>query len=140
MARVVVDAMGGDQGVSAILEGAARLSMEDNAIQMVLVGNADTINEQLEERQHNPRKIQVVHAPESIDMDEDGSGEVDLEEFTQWWATKGSSRSSSASDGVAAERISQELAGHRERRRELLPRGRAGEPSGAELLRLLASR
>jgi hypothetical protein len=44
------------------------------------------------------------------DMDEDGSGEVDLEEFTQWWATKGSSKSSSASDGVAAERISQELA------------------------------
>jgi glycerol-3-phosphate acyltransferase PlsX len=71
VAKVVVDAMGGDQGLSAILEGAARLSMEDNAIQMVLVGHADAINEQLEERQHNPRKIQVVHAPESIDMDED---------------------------------------------------------------------
>ncbi len=71
MARVVVDAMGGDLGVSAVLDGVADLSLEEHDIQMLLVGNANAINDALSERRHNPRKIQVVHATGWIEMDED---------------------------------------------------------------------
>ena len=71
MAKVVVDAMGGDLGMSAVLDGVSSLSLEDNAIQMLLVGDADAINEALAERRHSPRKIQVVHASGVIQMDED---------------------------------------------------------------------
>ena len=71
MTRVVVDAMGGDLGLQAVLEGVASLSLEENDIRMLLVGDADQINDALAERRHNPRKIQVVHALGVINMDED---------------------------------------------------------------------
>ena len=71
MARVVVDAMGGDLGLQAVLEGVSALSLETNDIQMLLVGDADQINDELAERRHNPRKIQVVHAEGVVDMAEE---------------------------------------------------------------------
>ena len=71
MAKVVVDAMGGDLGMSAVLDGVSTLSLEDNAIQMLLVGDANAINEALAERRHSPRKIQVVHATGVIHMEDD---------------------------------------------------------------------
>ena len=58
MARVVVDAEGGDHGLSVVLDGVCRLSMEDTTIQMLLVGDADAITEALETRRHNPARIQ----------------------------------------------------------------------------------
>jgi glycerol-3-phosphate acyltransferase PlsX len=70
MVRVVVDAMGGDLGVETVIEGVAHLSLEDNDIQMVLVGDADAITHALGERQHDPRKLQVVHADGVVAMSE----------------------------------------------------------------------
>ena len=38
MARVVVDAEGGDHGIDVVLDGVCRLSMEDTDVRMILVG------------------------------------------------------------------------------------------------------
>ena len=71
MARVVVDAEGGDHGLSVVLDGVCRLSMEDTTIQMLLVGDADAITEALETRRHNPARIQVRHSGGAVPMAED---------------------------------------------------------------------
>lgn len=71
MARVVVDAEGGDHGLDMVLDGVCRLSMEDTDVRMILVGDADAITEALETRRHNPARIQVRHSGGAIPMAED---------------------------------------------------------------------
>jgi glycerol-3-phosphate acyltransferase PlsX len=70
MVRVVVDAMGGDLGLETVIDGVVHLSLEENDIQMVLVGDADAITHALGERQHDPRKLQVVHSEGVVAMSE----------------------------------------------------------------------
>ncbi|MGB0641116.1 MAG: phosphate acyltransferase, partial [Myxococcota bacterium] len=70
MPRVIVDAMGGDLGLEAVVEGVARLTTEDNDIQVVLVGDADEITSALGEHRVDPRKLQVVHSGPAVAMDE----------------------------------------------------------------------
>ena len=71
MARVVVDAMGGDAGLEAVIEGVSRLSLEESDIQILLVGDADDITLALAEQAHDPSKLQVVHSGAAVRMDED---------------------------------------------------------------------
>ncbi|MAY81683.1 MAG: phosphate acyltransferase PlsX [Deltaproteobacteria bacterium] len=62
--------MGGDLGLEAVVEGVARLTIEDNDIQVVMVGDADEITRALGEQRVDPRKLQVVHAGPAVAMDE----------------------------------------------------------------------
>ena len=71
MPRVVVDTMGGDLGLEAVIEGVARLTLEDNEIQLLLVGDADAISAALDELRHNPKKLQVLHSGPAVAMSED---------------------------------------------------------------------
>ena len=71
MARVVVDAMGGDAGLSAVIEGVSRLTLEDHTIQTVLVGDADQITDALGVQPHDPSKLMVVHSGPAVDMGDD---------------------------------------------------------------------
>ncbi len=68
--RVALDAMGGDNGVAAAVEGAARLSTEDRPVQVLLVGDEAQIDEVLAQTRYDPAWIQVFHAPGCISMDE----------------------------------------------------------------------
>lgn len=68
MSRVVIDAMGGDLGLDAVIEGVADLSVEAQDIQMILVGDTNRITHALSSRKHDPRCIQVVHSGEAIPM------------------------------------------------------------------------
>jgi glycerol-3-phosphate acyltransferase PlsX len=68
VARVVVDAMGGDAGLGAVIEGVSRLTLEDNAIQILLVGDVDEITDALGKQAHDPSKLQVLHSGPAIDM------------------------------------------------------------------------
>ena len=71
MARVVVDAMGGDAGLPAVIEGVSRLTLEDHTIQTILVGDADQITDALGAQPHDPSKLLVVHSGPAIDMGDD---------------------------------------------------------------------
>lgn len=62
--------MGGDLGVEAVVEGVAELSLEENSIQVILVGDTERITQELGKRNHDPRSIQVVHSGDAIRMDE----------------------------------------------------------------------
>lgn len=71
MITVALDAMGGDHGVSALVEGAALVSKEDTPISVLLVGDVEQLSEMLETVDYDPRKIGIVHADGVAGMDED---------------------------------------------------------------------
>ena len=71
MITVALDAMGGDNGVQAAVEGAARLSLESAAISILLVGDVDEVSEILASVAYDPKRLAIVAAEGSIAMDED---------------------------------------------------------------------
>ncbi len=71
MTRIVVDAMGGDLGLPAVVEGVARITREDTPIRILLVGDATKLTETLAEYHHDPSRLQVIHSGSAIAMDED---------------------------------------------------------------------
>ena len=71
MARVVVDAVGGDGGLDVVLDGVCQLSLEESDIQVLLVGDADAISAGLTTRRHNPARVMIQHAGPAIAMDQD---------------------------------------------------------------------
>lgn len=70
MVRVALDAMGGDAGVTEVVAGAAKLSLEERPVQMLLVGDPDAIQTQLKNHKYDPRWIQIVRADGCVRMDE----------------------------------------------------------------------
>lgn len=67
--RIALDAMGGDRGIEATVDGAAKLSLEDVPITVVLVGEVDAIAARLEEVPYDPRRIELVGATGCVAMD-----------------------------------------------------------------------
>lgn len=66
---VAVDAMGGDYGTTVIVEGAVR-AVKEYGVQSILVGSQDEIEAMLQGLGAGELRIAVVHASESISMDE----------------------------------------------------------------------
>ena len=62
MVTVAVDAMGGDKGPDAVVQGAALLSREDVDIHVRLVGDAAVVHEALSKVRYDPRRVSVVSA------------------------------------------------------------------------------
>ncbi len=71
MPRIVVDAMGGDIGLPAVVEGVARITREEQPPQILLVGDAPALTEALSEHHHDPARLQVIHSAGPIAMNED---------------------------------------------------------------------
>ena len=70
MITVALDAMGGDHGLEATVEGAARLSLEDTDIRVLLVGDTPQLSHALARTSYDPTRITVVHAEGCVAMDE----------------------------------------------------------------------
>jgi glycerol-3-phosphate acyltransferase PlsX len=67
-----VDAMGGDNAPSSVVEGIADLFMRDqNPPDIVLVGVESLVKEELHARGLSKESVRVVHAPDAIGMGED---------------------------------------------------------------------
>jgi glycerol-3-phosphate acyltransferase PlsX len=75
--RVCVDAMGGDFAPQRIVEGsvAAAEAFADR-IEVLLVGNQEAIQAELETLKLSEDHLRIVHAPEAIGMDERGAKAV----------------------------------------------------------------
>ncbi|MEW5851618.1 MAG: phosphate acyltransferase PlsX [Myxococcota bacterium] len=69
MVTLALDAMGGDHAPTETLAGAADLSLDKNAPQIILVGDERRINETLAGLRHNPERLRVEHTPDVIAMD-----------------------------------------------------------------------
>ena len=68
MRTIAIDAMGGDHGVSTIVEGCAQASMRLKS-QLILVGNESEIKEALSRHPHRSARIEIVHCEQQIPMD-----------------------------------------------------------------------
>ena len=68
--RIIIDAMGGDNAPVEIVRGACQASFEVNS-ELVLVGREEKVREILAECKYDESKITVVHAEETIEMDDD---------------------------------------------------------------------
>lgn len=67
--KIVVDAMGGDHAPAAVVAGCIE-SIHEFGVQIVLVGREDAIRNELKNHDYPPERIEIVHAPEVIGMDE----------------------------------------------------------------------
>ena len=72
MIRIAIDAMGGDKAPEAIVTGAVEAARKaENQYEIVLVGNSDRITDEIHRHYFTKDlSISVVHAPETIGMDE----------------------------------------------------------------------
>mgnify|MGYP006263773935 FL=1 len=70
--RIALDVMGGDKSPKATIEGAIE-ALEDSSIdfeKLFLVGDKATVQAELDRVSFTHRRIEVVHAPESVEMHE----------------------------------------------------------------------
>ena len=68
--KIIIDAMGGDNAPGAPVEAAARASKTLDA-QLVLVGNFDAVQAELNKYEYDKSKIEIVHATEVISNHEE---------------------------------------------------------------------
>lgn len=68
--KVVLDAMGGDNAPAEIVKGAINAVSARNDIKVILVGQEDVVKEELAKYSYPAEQIEVVHAPEVIEMAE----------------------------------------------------------------------
>ena len=67
--RIAVDAMGGDKAPGVVVEGAIKASVEYD-LEILLVGPQDIVKEHLNRYNPGKSKIQIIHASQSVLMDE----------------------------------------------------------------------
>ena len=67
--RIVVDAMGGDHAPQAVVEGAVN-AVNDLNVRVSLIGIEHQIRRELEKHTYPSDLIEVIHAPEVVEMDE----------------------------------------------------------------------
>ena len=73
---IVLDAMGGDNGVAAVVEAAASVSLKPGP-SVVLVGHEREIAPLLDKARYDAARLSVVHASQSIDMCESPKAALD---------------------------------------------------------------
>lgn len=68
--KVVVDAMGGDNAPVEIIKGALEAVKANNAVQVILTGKQEVIEEELKKYEYDKERVEIVDAREVIEMAE----------------------------------------------------------------------
>ncbi len=68
--KIVVDAFGGDYAPYEIVAGAVKALQENQELEIVLVGDKDKITEILQKLVFVSDRLEIVHAPDVVTMDE----------------------------------------------------------------------
>ena len=68
--KIVVDAFGGDYAPYEIVAGAVKALQENTELELVLVGDKDKITEILQKLVFVSDRLEIVHAPDVVTMDE----------------------------------------------------------------------
>src|SRR5687768_9661962 len=68
MTTIALDAMGGDHGLVATVDGAADLSREEVDVHVLLVGDVAAIDERLRLVRYDPTRLSVVAAEGAVGM------------------------------------------------------------------------
>lgn len=70
MARIAVDAMGGDHAPQAVVEGALLAVERHSDLELTLVGDREQIEASLDQAGAAADRFEIEHAPEQVGMDE----------------------------------------------------------------------
>lgn len=70
MIKVAVDAMGGDHAPFEIVKGAVEAVRDNNEILVLLVGQQQVVEKELDKYQYEKTQIRIVHASEVIETEE----------------------------------------------------------------------
>lgn len=70
MMTIALDVMGADAGPEAIVGGACQFSCEDVPARVLLVGDEVPIRQELARLEHDPSRMEVVHAPSFVAMND----------------------------------------------------------------------
>ena len=70
MIRLVLDCFGGDHSPEANIEGALEALREHEEIYLTLTGDEEILKAQLQGKEYDASRIEIVHAPEVISPDE----------------------------------------------------------------------
>ncbi len=73
---IAVDAAGGDFFPKNPIEGALFALNEDASLQIIFVGPEEILSEELQKHTYDKSRVQVIHAPEIIDMHDSPSAAV----------------------------------------------------------------
>jgi glycerol-3-phosphate acyltransferase PlsX len=95
--RIAIDAMGGDEGVRVMVEGAALARRRHDRFQFLLVGDEARIQKALENHPNLRAASEILHAPDVVSGDEK--------------PTQALRRSKTTSMGLAVDAVKQGLAG-----------------------------
>ena len=68
--RVALDAMGGDYAPAVTIEGAIETVNDFEGIDVILVGDENSIKRELDSKRHLPNRISIKHASQVVGMDE----------------------------------------------------------------------
>lgn len=69
--KIALDAMGGDKAPYATVKGAVLALEEFKDIELILVGQKDKIEKELEKYNYDKNRLEIHHAAEVIEMDDD---------------------------------------------------------------------
>jgi phosphate acyltransferase len=70
--KIVVDAMGGDYAPEAVVAGVVE-AVKEYDVRIALIGIQDRVAEELKKHTYPADKIELIHAPEVVEMDEPAS-------------------------------------------------------------------
>lgn len=70
MTAIALDAMGGDNAPEVVVQAACQLSLLEQSPNLLLVGDASQLTAITQGTQHDPNKIVIHHASQSISMEE----------------------------------------------------------------------
>jgi len=68
--KIIIDAMGGDHAPLEIIKGAA-LAIEEFDVQLILVGDEQKINKEIEENNLSKRNMEIIHTDKVLTMEDD---------------------------------------------------------------------
>ena len=64
--KIVIDAMGGDNAPKSTVEGAV-LAINEYGVDVILTGDKDIIEKELESKTYDKSKLEIVHTTEIIE-------------------------------------------------------------------------
>jgi glycerol-3-phosphate acyltransferase PlsX len=70
LVRISIDGMGGDDAPSSIVAGCVQAAAEFDDVHISIAGQENRINEELARQEYRKDRIEIVHAPEVVSMED----------------------------------------------------------------------
>ena len=70
MIKIIIDCFGGDHSPQANIDGALAALAKNTDLYLIFTGDENNIRDYLAEKNYDPERVEIIHAPEVIGCDE----------------------------------------------------------------------